>query len=159
MQNNHFLKEIKKLINSLVFFVISIIGISFFILLVLFYPEAFIFQNNSEEKITEQEFPTSETKVEGIKNGIHTETGFVEGKGLNAVIENCTNCHSAKLVTQNRMTREGWLSTIRWMQQTQNLWDLGKDEATILDYLSTNYAPTDSGRRPNLEVQEWYELN
>ena len=74
------------------------------------------------------------------------------------VITHCTPCHSAELVTQNRMTREGWESTIRWMQETQNLWDLGENEAAILDYLATYYAPEEQGRRPNLEDIEWYEL-
>lgn len=93
-----------------------------------------------------------------VKDGIHLATGFREGDGLPLVIAHCTPCHSAELVTQNRMTREGWEGTIRWMQQTQNLWDLGENEAAILDYLATYYAPEEQGRRPNLEDIEWYEL-
>jgi hypothetical protein len=57
------------------------------------------------------------------------------------------------------MSREGWKATIVWMQETQNLWDLGANEELILNYLSKNYAPTDKGRRQNLEITEWYELN
>ncbi|EAR16680.1 monoheme cytochrome c, putative [Robiginitalea biformata HTCC2501] len=94
----------------------------------------------------------------GVRDGIHLATGFREGDGLPLVITHCTPCHSAELVTQNRMTREGWESTIRWMQETQNLWDLGENEAAILDYLATYYAPEEQGRRPNLEDIEWYEL-
>ena len=93
-----------------------------------------------------------------VKDGIHQATGFREGDGLPLVIAHCTPCHSAELVTQNRMTREGWESTIRWMQETQNLWDLGENESVILDYLATYYAPEEQGRRPNLEDIEWYEL-
>ncbi|MBC2838114.1 cytochrome C [Robiginitalea sp. SC105] len=95
---------------------------------------------------------------EGISGGIHVQTGFRAGEGLPVVISNCTPCHSAELVTQNRMTREGWESTIRWMQETQNLWELGDNEAVILDYLATYYAPEEKGRRQNLENIEWYEL-
>jgi hypothetical protein len=94
-----------------------------------------------------------------IVNGIHVRTGFVEGQGLMTVVSHCTACHSASLVTQNRMNREGWEQTIRWMQKTQNLWDLGANEAVILDYLSTHYAPQKKGRRQNLVNLEWYELN
>lgn len=83
---------------------------------------------------------------------------FVEGDHRLLVIANCTGCHSGKLVTQNRATREGWRNMIRWMQETQNLKDLGQDEEKILDYLSKNYAPTTQGRRQNLVVDEWYEL-
>nr|WP_298996987.1 monoheme cytochrome C [uncultured Allomuricauda sp.] len=93
-----------------------------------------------------------------IENGIHIATGFVDANGLTEVIQNCTNCHSAKLVTQNRMTKEGWVATIRWMQETQNLWDLGKNEEIIVNYLATNYAPDKKGRRDILTDIDWYTL-
>ncbi|ADV51468.1 monoheme cytochrome c, putative [Cellulophaga algicola DSM 14237] len=104
------------------------------------------------------EVPTQEDDLDKIENGIHVRTGFVEGEGLLLVVQNCTSCHSAKLVTQNRMSKEKWLATIRWMQETQNLWDLGVNEEPILNYLSTYYAPNQIGRRANLENVEWYEL-
>lgn len=100
----------------------------------------------------------SEEDFDKIENGIHIRTGFVEGDGLMLVVNNCTNCHSAKLVTQNKMSKERWVATIRWMQETQNLWDLGKNEEAIVNYLATNYAPTQKGRRQNLADIEWYEL-
>ncbi len=77
---------------------------------------------------------------------------------LPIVVGNCTNCHSAKLIAQNRATREGWKDLIRWMQETQKLWDLGANEDIILDYLAEYYAPENIGRRRNLENIEWYEL-
>ena len=84
---------------------------------------------------------------------------FAAGEHRLLVIANCTGCHSGKLVTQNRATREGWRNMIRWMQETQNLKDLGMDEEKILDYLSTNYAPAEQGRRQNLNVEKWYALD
>jgi hypothetical protein len=96
---------------------------------------------------------------DAVENGVHLRTGFVEGEGLMTVVNNCTNCHSAKLVTQNRMSREGWASTIRWMQETQNLWDLGKNEEIILNYLASYYAPEKKGRRQNLSNIQWYVLS
>lgn len=93
-----------------------------------------------------------------IENGIHLRTGFAEGEGLMETVNNCTSCHSAKLVTQNRMSKEGWAETIRWMQESQNLWDLGEDEAIIVNYLAKHYPPTDKGRRENLANVEWYVL-
>ncbi|MFY0688439.1 MAG: cytochrome C [Cyclobacteriaceae bacterium] len=83
---------------------------------------------------------------------------WIDAEGVEIVAQNCAACHSAKLVTQNRATKEGWLSIIRWMQSTQNLWDLGENEAIILKYLSENYAPQKKGRRTNLESIEWYKL-
>jgi len=66
-----------------------------------------------------------------------------------------------KLVTQNRATRSGWESMIRWMQATQGLPDLGKSEPMILDYLAKYYAPQETGRRANLDLTQvkWYILD
>ncbi|MEM9930252.1 MAG: hypothetical protein AAF840_10565 [Bacteroidota bacterium] len=95
-----------------------------------------------------------------VRNGIHVPTGFVYAEGFDIVRGTCTACHSAKLVTQNRATREGWEEMIRWMQAKQGLWDLGKQEPVILDYLAEHYAPEEVGRRANLDVEEveWYVL-
>ncbi len=93
-----------------------------------------------------------------VENGIHVRTGLVVSEGFNIVKGTCTACHSAKLVTQNRASRQGWKDMIRWMQQSQGLWDLGENEKMILDYLARHYAPEAVGRRKPAEVQEWYLL-
>ncbi len=95
---------------------------------------------------------------EGIENGIHVESGLIVDADWELVLATCTACHSAKLVTQNRADREGWTRMIRWMQETQNLWDLGDNEALILDYLAKNYPPKKKGRRARLTNIEWYDL-
>ena len=94
-----------------------------------------------------------------FENGLHVETGLKEGENLQMVISNCTNCHSAKMITQNRATREGWLHMIEWMQETQGLWELGDNEPLILDYLAANYAPEKKGRRAPLMNIDWYDLD
>lgn len=110
----------------------------------------------SEEKV---EFVVVEDIDEDrIENGIHVKTGLIDDEGLMTVVYNCTNCHSAKLVTQNRMNKERWAATIDWMQETQNLWDLGANEEIIIDYLVKNYPPSKKGRREALTVTDWYEL-
>lgn len=125
----------------------------------------FLLQNKQGNESFEDPIPVDNLAVQPdpefdkIENGIHVRTGFVDGEGLMSVVTHCTACHSASLVTQNRMTREGWEQTIRWMQKTQNLWDLGASESVILDYLSANYAPQKKGRRQKLAAVEWYELN
>jgi hypothetical protein len=93
-----------------------------------------------------------------IENGIHLRTGLIEAEGLMAVVNNCTNCHSSKLIIQNRMNAERWNATIEWMQETQNLWDLGDNQAVIVDYLVANYPPKSVGRRANIANIVWYEL-
>jgi hypothetical protein len=75
-------------------------------------------------------------------------SGLALGPGFETVLGHCSACHSPKLVTQNRMTRENWLSTIRWMQKTQGLWPLGNNEAIIIDYLAAYYGPVAASRRP-----------
>ena len=87
-----------------------------------------------------------------------TMLGLIDDTGVLLVLQHCNACHSTQLITQNRMTKVGWKSTIRWMQATQNLWNLGEDEALILTYLSKNYAPSSIGRRQSLVVEEWYTL-
>lgn len=83
------------------------------------------------------------------------ETGFVMADGWETVRANCTSCHSAMLVTQNRGSRAHWKSLIRWMQDTQGLWELPEeDEATILDYLAEYYGPKDASRRQPLSPRD-----
>jgi len=95
-----------------------------------------------------------------VENGIHVQSGLVYAEGFDIVRGTCTACHSAKLVTQNRATREGWKEMIVWMQKTQGLWDLGPNEPVILDYLAKHYAPEEIERRPGLNIAaiEWYIL-
>lgn len=107
--------------------------------------------------------PEVVTKVEEldpdrIENGIHVSTGFVDAEGLMTVVRNCTGCHSSKLVLQNRMNAERWNATIKWMQETQNLPDLGKNQEIIVNYLVKNYPPKEKGRRDILTNIDWYEL-
>ena len=101
-----------------------------------------------------------ERNEERIENGIHLATGLRVGKGFDIVRQTCTGCHSAKLITQNRATRQGWKEMIVWMQETQGLWQLGRIEDDVLDYLSTYYAPKEKGRRAPLALDEieWYML-
>jgi len=80
----------------------------------------------------------------------YDSSGFVDGPGRQTVIAQCTGCHSGRLVQQNRATRDGWESLIRWMQQKQGLWNLTPAvETQVLDYLATYYgrANEGSGRR------------
>jgi len=93
-----------------------------------------------------------------LENGIHVRTGFIEAPGMQETVNNCTSCHSAQLVIQNRMDADRWKSTIDWMQKTQNLWDLGDNEDIIVNYLVNNYPVIEKGRRAALEDVEWYEL-
>ena len=79
-----------------------------------------------------------------VENSAPPASGnLVMDTGWELVNANCSSCHSISLVTQNRMTRSNWISTIRWMQKKQGLWELGDNEAIIVDYLEKNYGVAD----------------
>jgi CxxC motif-containing protein (DUF1111 family) len=126
--------------------------IAFIISLLIFGVSACKTAQQSVDKIAESTVATAD--------GIDTATGLYLDENLMLVQAHCTNCHSSKLITMNRFTREGWKEKIVWMQQTQNLWDLGEAEPKVLDYLAKYYAPEERPlRRQPLEVKTWYELN
>ena len=80
---------------------------------------------------------------------VDPDSGLAIAPGWQMVRAHCGACHSLQLVTAQRGDRDYWLGLIRWMQRTQNLWDLPPDiEAQVLDYLAANYDETAWGRRP-----------
>jgi len=151
-EKNELLNKIEKQVKLLV---------RSFVLLIAFLVLAMYLQLEHPEKWSpkpEVELVELEEELPEFENGIHLESGLKEGEDLQLIIANCTSCHSAKMITQNRATREGWLHMIEWMQETQNLWELGDNEPLILDYLAANYAPEKKGRRAPLMNIDWYEL-
>jgi hypothetical protein len=151
-------EEYKKFVKKV--YHLMILAFSIFILIsgaTIFYlndPNFSAFKKSPETLVTTQE----EVDEDLVEDGIHVRTGLIDAEGLMTVVNNCTNCHSAKLVTQNRMSAERWNETIIWMQETQNLWDLGDNQEIIVNYLVSNYPVVDKGRRENLINIEWYDL-
>ena len=75
-------------------------------------------------------------------------TGLKMAGDWELVRGNCTACHSAKLITQQRGTYDQWLAMIRWMQKKQNLWQFDPGtEQRIVAYLAENYPPQAARRR------------
>lgn len=111
-----------------------------------------------EEQLAQTEAPASAEEITLPLGSIDPESGLLVDEHYQLVANTCGGCHSTKLVTQNRATREGWKELIVWMQETQKLWDLGNNEPLILDYLEKNYGPTKKGRRAMLTDIEWYAL-
>lgn len=154
MENN----QLERLLASLLGFVKSIFVLVLLLVFSTIYfakfydPADFESEDDLSEVIMEKEPEISD-------DGIHVATGLIADVNYELVVTNCTNCHSSKLITQNRATKEGWRSMIEWMQETQNLWELGENEDKIIDYLAKNYAPDKQSRRQNLKDVEWYELD
>lgn len=70
------------------------------------------------------------------------------------VVGHCSACHSLDLVTAQRGNKAFWLKTIRWMQATQNLWEIpAQQETAIIDYLAEHLAEGEFARRPNLAAE------
>lgn len=105
--------------------------------------------------------PESKAKIPKIAPEDSSYFVLADGLGKKSVEKHCLSCHSARLIVQNRMSGERWQETIRWMQQTQGLWDLGKDERIVVDYLAAHYAPEKWSRRRQLNTDkiQWYILN
>lgn len=75
-----------------------------------------------------------------VPPAIDRRTGLVRADGLELIAARCTRCHTARIITQTRATREQWLGVMRWMQLTQGLEELEPGvEAAILDYLERYY--------------------
>lgn len=103
---------------------------------------------------------TPQVRLDTTKKGLDPTTGLVIDEALDLVRAHCTACHSSKLITQFSGTRDVWTEKIRWMQRTQNLWDLGESEPPILDYLVKHYGPDGAfDRREPLKDIEWYKLS
>ncbi|MFZ9887729.1 MAG: c-type heme family protein [Myxococcota bacterium] len=93
----------------------------------------------------------SPVEEEPSRYALDPTTGFVIDEGWELVASQCTACHSAKLVQQNRGDEAHWLELIRWMQKTQNLWPFAPDvEKQIIAYLAKHYGAVAAGRRPPL---------
>ena len=151
-KQEEFYNRIKKIYHFLVL-LFCLLGIVIFgLIYYMIDPDLSAFQDKTESYVNTQ------MEEDRIENGIHVRTGLIEAEGLMTVVNNCTNCHSALLVIQNRMNAERWIASIKWMQETQNLWDLGENQDIIVNYLVTNYPPKEKGRREILTNIDWYEL-
>jgi hypothetical protein len=81
-------------------------------------------------------------------------TGLVMDENWQIVAAHCGACHSTRLVTQNRGSRQTWLQMIRWMQDSQGLWPFNEPtETMLLDYLEKHYGPLAASRRQPLPAE------
>lgn len=143
------IKSLSKILFAFVFALIAMTGVMVYLL----NHQDILTVSVDYESLSEEEIKSVTLDEETI-----LQSGFINDEGVSLVIQNCTQCHSSKLVTQNRMSKEGWESTIAWMQETQNLWGLGTRKDPIVHYLAKNYGPESKGRRQNLTNIEWYKL-
>jgi hypothetical protein len=144
----YFLKIIKSSLQILIAGILALFVLIFTLFLTIYFPR--------DKHPTNTSIASSETIISTVEL---EPSVLADDPNIKIIEANCTACHSAKLIVQNRATREGWKSMIVWMQKNQKLWDLGKNEDLILDYLAKNYAPEEKGRRSYLKEIEWYVLD
>jgi hypothetical protein len=66
--------------------------------------------------------------------------GLPEAPGREEVFYLCDACHSIRLVTQQRLSRQRWDQLLDWMVEEQGMPELApEDRGLILDYLATHY--------------------
>lgn len=84
---------------------------------------------------------------------IDPETGLKIDEGWELIVGNCMACHSLTLVTKQKGDRQTWKDLIRWMQETQGLWEFDQEsENIILTYLAKNY-PNDFTTRKRIPLK------
>lgn len=102
--------------------------------------------SDSTQTTGSAEASKSTEKIEKAK--IDEDTGFIIDEHWELAKTHCTACHSARLVTAQRGTKQMWLEMIHWMQSTQGLWKFDQEtEENLLNYLAKNYAPEENYRR------------
>ncbi len=59
---------------------------------------------------------------------------------ITLMTDNCTACHSERLVAQQGLDREDWIELLEWMVEEQSMAEIEEpDLSIVLDYLTTNY--------------------
>ncbi len=68
-----------------------------------------------------------------------------QGEGRDLVATICAACHSLRMVTQQRLSRQRWDELIDWMVAEQGMAELDADtRRTVLDYLATHLGVDDA---------------
>lgn len=68
------------------------------------------------------------------------------GEGRDEVEGLCSACHSIRMVTQQRLSRDRWDELLDWMVAEQGMAELDAETRDrVLDYLATHLSPGGAG--------------
>ncbi|MBF7046515.1 cytochrome C [Campylobacter volucris] len=89
-----------------------------------------------------------------VQYKVNPDTGLIIDPDSPLVEANCLACHGSGLITNMRASKQAWLAAIRWMQESEGLWEIpADDEEKILNYLTKYYGEKyDTRRRIPLNV-------
>lgn len=72
--------------------------------------------------------------------------GLPQTEGVDTVFSNCTYCHSAAIIMQQRMPPSQWDYTLNWMVEKQGMPELEpEDRKVVMNYLIQHFS-TESGK-------------
>ncbi|EAL8807452.1 cytochrome C [Campylobacter jejuni] len=77
---------------------------------------------------------------------INPDTGLIIDPDSPLVEANCLACHGSNLITNMHASRKAWLAAIRWMQDSEGLWEI---EPELEKYYGEKY---DTRRRIPLAI-------
>lgn len=78
----------------------------------------------------------------GGGGGGQEEAALPAGEGREVVEGICSGCHSIRLVTQQRLSRERWDGLLDWMVAEQGMAELDAEtRESVLDYLGSHLGP------------------
>lgn len=108
-------------------------------------------QSDNPLDISKEKAPSGDNKKEikqrvAIKDEPAEFGVLVLGKGAEETFNNCTACHSERIIAQQGLSRKGWIEMFEWMVDEQEMEKMEEPDYTlVLDYLSQNYGKD----RPN----------
>src|SRR6202140_2185976 len=76
-------------------------------------------------------------------------TGSMQAKATTA----CTECHEARIILQQRLTKAAWTKEVDKMTKWGAVVDAA-DRDALIDYLSTNFSPDKSPYEPSKTATE-----
>ena len=85
--------------------------------------------------------PLTQEELDEMEVGV-----LFKDRGAEEVYAYCAACHSERIVSQQGLTRDGWVELFEWMVDEQDMEEIEEPDLTlVLNYLEKNYGPD----RPN----------
>ncbi|HEB9325294.1 TPA: cytochrome C [Campylobacter jejuni] len=78
---------------------------------------------------------------------INPDTGLIIDPDSSLVEANCLARHGCNLITNMHASRKAWLAAIRWMQDSEGLWEIEPKDEKKLNYLEKYYGEKYDTRR------------